>query len=81
MLCVGLSFTVVDLILRVICHLYRDSTKTRDIVVIGSHSHWLAALDVNTGVALWEVELNERVESSASLSSCGRYVIVGERRL
>ena len=49
----------------------------RDIVVIGSHSHNLACLDANMGELIWNAILPDRVESSAVLTQCGRYVVVG----
>lgn len=47
------------------------------VVYIGSHSRRFVAVDFATGKALWEACLGDRIESSACLSSCGRYVIVG----
>ena len=31
-----------------------------------------------TGASIWETTLGDRIESSAALSLCGNYVIVGE---
>ncbi|KAK3100209.1 hypothetical protein FSP39_016338 [Pinctada imbricata] len=45
-------------------------------VYMGSHSHRFCAVSMETGGLLWETTLGDRVESSASLSACGRYVIV-----
>ena len=54
--------------------------ESRDFVVIGSHAHRLAAIDVNTGDAFWDIELADRIESSAAMSACGNYVIVGRNK-
>ena len=54
-----------------------NSTTSGDVVIIGSHSHHVAAIDAKSGSCVWEVEVDERVESSACLSKCGRYVVVG----
>ncbi|XP_018431161.1 PREDICTED: acyl-CoA synthetase family member 4 [Nanorana parkeri] len=51
-----------------------DSTAT---VYVGSHSHRMQALDLHTGTVVWERILGERIESSAALSACGNYIIVG----
>ena len=31
-----------------------------------------------TGASIWETTLGDRIESSAALSLCGNYIIVGE---
>ncbi|CAK8684367.1 unnamed protein product [Clavelina lepadiformis] len=46
-------------------------------VVIGSHSHLLSCIDLNSGTPKWEVELGDRIEASACLTACGDYVVVG----
>ena len=61
--------------------LFRVSPEvTRDFVVIGSHAHRLAAIDAHSGDALWDIELGARIESSACMSACGNYVVVGKAR-
>lgn len=52
----------------------KDVTVT---VYIGSHSHRMQALDLHTGTVVWERILGDRIESSAALSACGNYIIVG----
>lgn len=52
----------------------KDFTGT---VYIGSHSHRMQALDLHTGTVVWERILGDRIESSAALSACGNYIIVG----
>ena len=50
-----------------------------DIVVyVGSHSHLFMAVELSTGKEVWHVELPDRVESSACISSCGKFVAVGK---
>ncbi len=48
------------------------------VVYIGSHSHLFSAVDLMSGRTLWQTVLNDRVESSACLSACQRYIIVGK---
>ncbi|KAL4635439.1 acyl-CoA synthetase family member 4 isoform X1 [Arapaima gigas] len=52
-----------------------DHTETT--VFIGSHSHRLQALDFSTGALRWERVLGGRIESSAVVTTCGRFVAVG----
>ena len=47
-------------------------------VYIGSHSHKFSAVDLSTGSCKWEITLGDRVESSACLSLCQQYVVVGK---
>lgn len=47
------------------------------VVFIGSHSHRFFALLEKNGELLWEVIFGDRIESSACLSQCQKYVIVG----
>ncbi|XP_038625191.1 beta-alanine-activating enzyme [Tachyglossus aculeatus] len=46
-------------------------------VYVGSHSGRLQALDLGSGRLKWERVLGDRIESSACLSRCGRFVAVG----
>ncbi|XP_061165027.1 beta-alanine-activating enzyme-like [Saccostrea echinata] len=46
-------------------------------VYIGSHSHNMYALVAETGELLWKTELGDRIESSACISLCGKYIVVG----
>ena len=46
-------------------------------VYAGSHSHLFSALRASDGVCLWSRQLDDRVESSAVLSQCGCYLVVG----
>ncbi|XP_028300188.1 beta-alanine-activating enzyme isoform X2 [Gouania willdenowi] len=62
--------------------LIRDGTEPRSdcgtgSVFIGSHSHRIQALDLSTGIVLWERVLGDRIEASAAVSHCGSLVIVG----
>jgi len=47
-------------------------------VFIGSHGHVFMCIRLSDGKVLWESRVGDRIESSAALSICGRYVIVGE---
>lgn len=43
---------------------------------IGSHSHFMYALNLN-GHCLWSCRLGDRIEASAVISPCQNYIIVG----
>lgn len=47
-------------------------------VFIGSHSHHMFAVVAESGELLWKTRLGDRIESSASVSICGNYIIVGK---
>ena len=51
------------------------------VVYIGSHSGMFLAIDWELGLVLWRAQLGDRIESSATMSSCGRYVAVGQWHL
>lgn len=53
------------------------SVVQEDVVIVGSHSHIVKAVSLATGGCLWSAELPDRVDSSAALSRCGRFVIIG----
>ena len=44
---------------------------------IGSHSHKFSAIDVVSGKSKWEITLGDRIESSACLSRCQQFAVVG----
>ncbi|NXL95285.1 ACSF4 enzyme, partial [Alectura lathami] len=46
-------------------------------VYIGSHSHTVQAIDLALGEVKWEKSLGDRIESSACVSKCGNYIVVG----
>lgn len=46
-------------------------------VYVGSHSHAMQAIDLNLGEIKWEKNLGDRIESSACVSKCGNFIIVG----
>ncbi|XP_067453656.1 beta-alanine-activating enzyme isoform X1 [Thunnus thynnus] len=52
-----------------------DDGKTT--AFIGSHSHRMQALDLDSGSLLWERVLGDRIEASAAVSQCGRLVVIG----
>ncbi|KAM9831351.1 beta-alanine-activating enzyme [Neosynchiropus ocellatus] len=57
--------------------LIREPPPAKSTVFIGSHSHRLQALELESGSLLWERVLSGRIEASAAVSLCGRWVIVG----
>ncbi|NXN78119.1 ACSF4 enzyme, partial [Bombycilla garrulus] len=46
-------------------------------VYIGSHSHAMQAIDLDLGEIKWEKTLGDRLESSACVSKCGNFIVVG----
>ncbi|NXT75584.1 ACSF4 enzyme, partial [Zapornia atra] len=46
-------------------------------VYVGSHSHAMQAIDLDLGEIKWEKSLGGRIESSACVSKCGRFIVVG----
>nr|XP_009938871.1 PREDICTED: acyl-CoA synthetase family member 4 [Opisthocomus hoazin] len=46
-------------------------------VYIGSHSHAMQAIDLDLGEIKWEKNLGDRIESSACVSKCGNFIVVG----
>ncbi|XP_038254643.1 beta-alanine-activating enzyme isoform X2 [Dermochelys coriacea] len=46
-------------------------------VYVGSHSHTMQAIDLYSGKIKWERILGDRIESSACVSKCGNFIIVG----
>uniref|UniRef100_A0A3Q2HMH3 Beta-alanine-activating enzyme n=1 Tax=Equus caballus TaxID=9796 RepID=A0A3Q2HMH3_HORSE len=52
--------------------------KSSATVYIGSHSHRMMAVDLYSGKVKWEQILGDRVESSACVSKCGNFIVVGK---
>ncbi|NWU74848.1 ACSF4 enzyme, partial [Onychorhynchus coronatus] len=46
-------------------------------VYVGSHSHAMQAIDLDLGEIKWEKTLGDRIESSACISKCGNFIVVG----
>ncbi|NWW85512.1 ACSF4 enzyme, partial [Rhynochetos jubatus] len=46
-------------------------------VYVGSHSHAMQAVDLDLGEIKWEKNLGDRIESSACVSKCGNFIVVG----
>uniref|UniRef100_A0A8C3V7C9 Beta-alanine-activating enzyme n=1 Tax=Catharus ustulatus TaxID=91951 RepID=A0A8C3V7C9_CATUS len=46
-------------------------------VYVGSHSHAMQAIDLELGEIKWEKTLGDRIESSACVSKCGNFIVVG----
>ncbi|XP_030778066.1 beta-alanine-activating enzyme isoform X3 [Rhinopithecus roxellana] len=51
--------------------------KSSTTVYIGSHSHRMKAVDFYSGKVKWEQLLGDRIESSACVSKCGNFIVVG----
>ncbi|CAC5412074.1 AASDH [Mytilus coruscus] len=49
----------------------------RKAVFIGSHSHKFSAILFDSGQLLWETTLGNKIESSACITLCGEFVLVG----
>ncbi|XP_038948861.1 beta-alanine-activating enzyme isoform X2 [Rattus norvegicus] len=52
-----------------------DTSSTT--VYIGSHSHTVKAVDLHSGEMRWERRVGDRIESSACVSKCGNFIVVG----
>lgn len=52
--------------------------KSSATVYIGSHSHIMMAVDLYSGKLKWEQILGDRIESSACVSKCGNFIVVGK---
>lgn len=59
----------------------QGSDLTETTVFIGSHSHRIQALDLDTGILRWERVLRDRIEASAAVSHCGTLVVIGQEQL
>ncbi|XP_061848549.1 beta-alanine-activating enzyme isoform X2 [Colius striatus] len=46
-------------------------------VYVGSHSHAMQAIDLDLGEIKWEKTLGDHIESSACISKCGNFIVVG----
>lgn len=51
--------------------------KVSACVYVGSHSHAMQAIDLDLGEIKWEKTLGDRIESSACVSMCGNFIVVG----
>lgn len=52
--------------------------KSSATVYIGSHSHRMMAIDLYSGKVKWQQILGDRIESSACVSKCGNFIVVGK---
>lgn len=46
-------------------------------VYVGSHSHLIQAIDLYSGQVRWARDVGDRMESSACVSKCGQFIVVG----
>ncbi|XP_025777301.1 beta-alanine-activating enzyme isoform X1 [Puma concolor] len=53
------------------------AAKSSVTVYIGSHSYRMMAVDLYSGKVKWEQILGGRIESSACVSKCGNFIVVG----
>ncbi|XP_032080487.1 beta-alanine-activating enzyme isoform X2 [Thamnophis elegans] len=51
--------------------------KSSALVYIGSHSHTIQAIGLYSGKVKWTRRLADRIESSACVSKCGNFIVVG----
>ena len=56
---------------------HNSSIDGSSTVYIGSHSGIFLGIDSQSGDVKWSTQLTDRIESSACLSLCGKYVVVG----
>lgn len=57
--------------------MYIETTDNEELVFIGSHSSLFACIDVKSGLERWKFNAEDRIESSACVSKCGKFVIFG----
>jgi len=53
-----------------------ETFDNKEIILIGSHSNKFFCID-NNGNLIWEFKSQDRIESSAIISSCRRFIIYG----
>ncbi|KAG8134937.1 hypothetical protein E2320_008002 [Naja naja] len=51
--------------------------KSSALVYIGSHSHVIQAIGLHSGEVKWRSSLAGHIESSACISKCGNFIVVG----
>lgn len=56
------------------------SDLAKATVFIGSHSHRMQAIHLDTGDLLWERVLGDRIDASAAVSQCGTLLIIGQHQ-
>ncbi|NXR10332.1 ACSF4 enzyme, partial [Semnornis frantzii] len=54
-----------------------SAEATSACVYVGSHSHTVQAIDLESGEIRWERTLGDRIESSACMSKCGNFLVIG----
>lgn len=52
--------------------------KSSALVYLGSHSHTVQAIGLHSGKVKWTRSLAGRIESSACVSKCGNFIVVGK---
>ncbi|ORX87592.1 hypothetical protein BCR32DRAFT_264182 [Anaeromyces robustus] len=55
----------------------KNNHKLEYTCFIGSHSSLFISININKKIINWQVSLHNRIEGSACISLCGKYVIVG----
>jgi acyl-CoA synthetase len=59
-------------------HNVEITQSTSHVVFVGSHSGIFVAVDLESGDEIWRRKFPDRIEGSAAVSFCGKFVFVGE---
>jgi len=57
------------------------NSSAQKTVFVGSHSGEFVSVNLETGNEIWRITLPDRIEASAAVSFCGKFVFVGEFRV
>ncbi len=58
--------------------LFVMTENDESFIYIGSHSGYFYCINPESGASVWEFNAGDRIESSACLSKCGKYIIFGK---
>ena len=56
----------------------QTSQEKSNVVFVGSHSGIFVAVHLESGEEIWRRKFPDRIEGSAAVSFCGKFVFVGE---
>ena len=58
-----------------------ETSPTSTNVFVGSHSGFFVCVGLESGNEVWRIRLPDRIESAAAVSSCKKFIFVGERTI
>ena len=74
--CIDATPTVVETTPTVV-----ETSPTSTNVFVGSHSGYFVCVGLDSGNEVWRIRLPDRIESAAAVSSCKKFIFVGERTI